>query len=158
MDILNLNEANEMFDRWHDTLDKAHDLIKENNNDKAIEILDKLLIELNTLSGSGTEKCKAVLYGRLGEAWLRKNNLAKANEFTMRAYEGCQEVGEIQGLIVFCLQLAEISKAKNNLNEEKHWQIVATNIMIQFSQKEEAIKLRKEFGITPLEELIDTYL
>ncbi len=158
MDILNPTGANDLFDRWHNTLDAAHDLIKENNNDQAIDILNKLLNELNDLSGSGVDKCRAVLFGRLGEAWLNKNDLSKAKEYTMLAYEGCQKVGNVQGLIVFCLQLSKISKASDKVKEEKHWQIVATNIMIQVSQIEEAIKLREEFNISPLDELIDTNL
>lgn len=158
IELLNPNEANDLFERWQKTLDEAHALTETDRAIEAIEILNELNDELETLTGSGRDNCQAVLFGRLGQAYISVGDMYYAYEFSMKAHEACQQTGDINGLILFTLDLAKIAGIKGESEEEKHWQIVATNIQIQIGQIEQARVLRTKFGIDPLDETIETNL
>lgn len=158
MAILDPKAANDMFDRWQKTLDSAHELTKADRGEEAIVILNELNDELETLTGSGKDNCQAVLFGRLGQAYISVGDMHYAHEFSMKAYDACQKTGDIMGLIFFTLDLARIAGIKGESEEERHWQIVATNIQIQTGREAEARVLRTKFGIEPLDVVIETNL
>ena len=158
MAMLDPTAANEMFERWQVTLDEAHKLTQADRGEEAIEILNELNDELETLTGTGKENCQAVLFGRLGQAYISVGDMYYAYEFSMKAHEACQKTGDIMGLIFFTLDLAKIAGVKGLGDEERHWQIVATNIQIQAGREAEARVLRTKFGIEPLDIVIETNL
>lgn len=156
MKILDVGEADDMFDRWGKTLEYASQLNGEEKHNDALVILGELENELKPLIGSASDKAMAVLHGRKGQAYLGKGELEQARTFLMLGYHACQKIGNINELILITQDLAELAKSKGLAEEERHWRVVMTNILIQVGNPDGAIAVRKYFGIEPFDELIET--
>jgi|GEM_PF-4240947 len=156
MEILDVNEANALFAGWEMALEDAGLLIQEGKNDEAIAMLKILEEELKTMIGSGSEIALAVLHVRKGLAYLGKGETAQARTSLMLGYKACQETRNINELAMAIQGLANLAKSEGKLEEERHWRIVVTNILLQVGEKENAIQVRKHFGIEPYDELIES--
>lgn len=157
MEMLDFHEADEMFDRWAHTLEQAAQLTEEKRHDEAFAVLHELEEELKPLMGSGSDKAMAVLNGRKGQVYLSMGDPDQARPFLMQGYHGCQKTGNINALIMIIQDLAEVASLKDLREEERHWRIVMTNILLQVGNRDGAIQVRKHFGIEPVDELIDTF-
>ena len=156
MEVLNVGEADEMFDRWGETLMGTGEMNEAGRHDEVLSILAELQAELDPMMGSAKDKAIAILYARKGQAYLGKGDLDQARSNLMLGYDGCQKVGNIRELIMVIQDLAEVASRRGLSAEERHWRIVMTNILIQVGNKDGAIQIRQHFGIEPYDELIET--
>ena len=79
----------------------------------------------------------------------------RAYDATRAALDGCQRSGDIEGLIVYCGNLADICRVLGEDAEARYWLIVTTNALIQTGKVERAAKVRREHCIEPTAGLIE---
>ncbi len=124
--------------RWQDRFVEADKLKTQGRFTEAIEILKNLANDVSKFQGSAVERYLPMVYGSLGESFFRSGNLDSACEATRVALEGCQRSGDIEGLVIYCGNLAEICSARGKDDEARYWLILTTNVMIQTGQVEQA--------------------
>ncbi len=117
-------------------------------------VLKQLMQDMKKCKGTAVDQYLPMIYGALGENYFHSNQCSDAYDITRKAFEECQRIGDMEGIIAYCGNLSEICKRLGKNDEEKKWLIMTSNIMIQIGQSENAAQLRSSIGIEPTSELI----
>jgi hypothetical protein len=139
---------------WQDRFGEADKVKSQGRFTEAIEILKDLAEEMSKCRGSAVETYLPMVHGSLGECFFRSGRFDRAYEATRTALDGCQRSGDIQGLVAYCGNLAEICSARGEEDEARHWLIVTTNAMIQTGEVERAVEVRRKHRLEPTTGLI----
>jgi len=155
LDLLEGKEdSNNPIVQWENVFEKADACKQAGQYANAIDILERLVSDMQNSKGTAAQNYLPMIYGALGENYFRSNKYDLAYDLTHLALEKCQKLGDVQGVISYSGNLSEVCKKQNKTNEAINWIIIATNIMIQIGEKEEAVQLRKHCNIEPTDELI----
>jgi len=142
--------------RWRNEFSEADVLKSKGRFDDATAILEKLIHEMQKCRGTAVEQYLPMAQGSLGKCLFRLGQLDRASEATRSALDGCLRRGDIEGIIAYTGNLAEISGKRGDYAQQKHWLILFTNAMIQVGQKERSAEVRRLHGLEPIEGLIST--
>jgi hypothetical protein len=142
--------------RWEDAFGEADVLKAKSRFDGAIAILEKVVHEMQKCRGTAVERYLPMIQGSLGECFFRLGQLDRASEATRSALDGCLRNGDIEGVIVYTRNLAEICGERGDNAQQRYWLILTTNAMIQAGQKERSAEVRRLHGLEPTEGLIST--
>jgi len=140
---------------WQDRFVEADKLKTQGRFTEAIKILKDLAEDMSKCRGSAVDRLLPMVNGSLGECFFRSGQLDRAYEATRAALDGCQRGGDIDGLIVYCGNLAEICSARGEDDESRYWLILTTNAMIQTGKVEQAAEVRQKHGLEPTTGLIE---
>jgi len=141
--------------RWEDRFGEADTLKVEGRFTEAIATLEEIAKEMGSCQNSAIETYLPMVQGSLGECFFRTGQLDRAYGATRAALEACQRSGDVEGVIVYCGNLAEICGKRGEVDAAKYWLIVTTNAMIQTGQVERAAQVRRDHGIEPTAGLIE---
>lgn len=141
--------------RWEERFGEADTHKIEGRFAEAIEILEELVVEIGKCQGSAVERYLPMVHGSLGECLFRSGQLDLAYEVTRTALDGCQRSGDVEGIIAYCGNLAEICRKRGDGDEERYWLIISTNAMIQVGQVVQAAEVRRAHGLEPTSGLIE---
>jgi hypothetical protein len=142
--------------RWQERFGESDRLKASGHFAEAIGILEEIAKEMSSYKGSAVSKYLPMVRGSLGECFFRTGQIDRAYEVTRGALDGCLRSGDIEGVIVYCGNLAEICGKRGEVDEAKYWLIVSTNGMIQNGQEERAAQVRRRHGLEPIRGLIET--
>jgi tetratricopeptide (TPR) repeat protein len=140
---------------WQRQFSEADELKIQGRFNEAIEILEHLAEDMSKCRGSAVERYLPMVHGSLGECFFRSGRFDRAYEASRGALDGCQRSGDIQGVITYCGNLAEICSARGEDGEARYWVIVTTNGMIQTGEVERAAELRCKYRVEPATGLIE---
>ena len=140
--------------RWKVRFGEADALKAQSRFTEAGEILEDLAKGISSCRGSAVERYLPMVHGSLGECFFRSGRFDRAYETTRAALDGCQRSGDIEGIIAYCGNLAEICAVRGEADEARYWLIVTTNAMIQTGESERAAEVRRQHGLEPVEGLI----
>jgi hypothetical protein len=144
------------IERWQERFGESDRLKANGHFAQAIVILEEIAKEMSRYKGSAVSKYLPMVRGSLGECFFRTGQIDRAYDATRAAFDGCLRSGDIEGVIVYCENLAEICGKRGEVDEEKYWRILSTNSMIQNGQEERAAQVRRQHGLEPIGGLIDT--
>lgn len=153
-EVLQGKESDNPILHWQDRFVEADRLKTQGRFIEAIKALQDLAEDMSKCRGSAVDRLLPMVNGSLGECFFRKGDLDRAYEATRAALDGCQRGGDIDGLIVYCGNLAEICSVRGDADESRYWLILTTNAMIQTGKVEQAADLRQKHGLEPSTELI----
>jgi len=155
LDILeDKNNSNNPLLNWENIFEKADNCKSSGEYSQAITILEKLAVDMNNSKGSAVINYLPMVHGALGENYFRSGQYELAYDITHLALQECQKSGDSEGFISYGGNLCEICNKLNKFTEARNWIIIATNVMIQVGQIQEAVQLRELYEITPTTELI----
>ena len=143
------------IDLWLNSFREADTLKVQSRFHDAGNVLEKLAHQMQQYRGSAVERYLPMVQGSLGECLFRVGELDRAAEVTRDALDGCLRNGDIEGIITYTGNMAEIC-GKQEGGEQNFWLILSTNAMIQAGQKERAADVRRLHGLEPTEGLIQT--
>jgi len=141
--------------RWEDRFGETDTLKANGHFAEAISILEEIAKEMGRYKGSAVVKYLPMVHGSLGECFFRTGQIDRAYEATRAALDGCRRGGDIEGVIIYSENLAEICGKRGEADEAKYWLIVCTNGMIQTGQEERGAEVRRRHGIEPIRGLIE---
>ena len=142
--------------RWSDALRESDVLKGKGRFEDAIAVLQKLAGEMSKYQGTAVERFLPMVHGSLGECFFHLGQLDRASEITRVALDGCLSGGDMEGVIVYTGNLAEICGKGGDEAQQRYWLILSTNAMIQAGQKERATGVRRLHGVEPFEGLISS--
>jgi hypothetical protein len=153
-EILEGNEKTNPIDRWQKQFGRANTLKADGHFDEAIAVLKDIQDDMNQCKGSAVDKYLPMVRGSLGECLFRTGDLESAFSETRAALDACLRNGDIEGIIIYCGNLGELCRKREEPKESRYWITVSTNLMIQAGRAEQALRVRKAHGIEPTTELI----
>jgi len=142
--------------RWSDALHESDVLKGEGRFEDATAVLEKLVGEMSKYQGTAAEQFLPMVHGSLGECFFHLGQLDRASEITRVALDGCLNGGDMEGIIEYTSNLAEICGKGGDEAQQRYWLILSTNAMIQAGQKERATGVRRLHSIEPIEGLISS--
>jgi hypothetical protein len=140
--------------RWRDTFGEADVLQSKGRFDRATAILEKLVHDIQKCRGMAVELYLPMVQGSLGECFFHLGQLDRAAQVTRSALDGCLRSGDMEGVIAYTGNLAEICGKRGDHAQQRYWLILTTNAMIQTGQKEHSAEIRRLHGLEPAEGLI----
>ena len=152
--LLQGNNNSNPIDVWEKRFGEAEKCKLSGQYVEAIKILEQLVQDMKKCKGTAVDQYLTMIYGALGENYFHCNQFGDAYDITRKAFEECQRIGDMEGIIAYCGNLSEICKRLGKNDDAKKWLIITSNIMIQIGQSENAAQLRSSIGIEPTSELI----
>jgi hypothetical protein len=140
--------------RWEEDFSAARDAMSSGSYKRAVSLLESIAGEMARLQGTAIEEYLPAVQGALGEAYYRLSDFDRAYEATFTAFAGCQDTGDLDGVICYCGNLAEICNRMGRRDEHRRWLITTTNLMIRAGRTDDATELRVQFEIEPVDALI----
>lgn len=141
--------------RWEDRFGDADRFKEKGRWVEAITILEEVAREMGGCKGAAVEKYLPMVHGSLGECFFRTMQLDRAHDATRAALDGCLRSGDIEGVIIYAGNLAEICRERGETDHARRWLILTTNAMIQAGQVERAAQVRRHHGLEPAAGLIE---
>lgn len=142
--------------RWEEDFTAAREAMSSGAYGRAVVLLEGIAGEMSRLQGTAIDEYLPAVQGALGEAYYRMSRFDQAYEATFAAFAGCQDTGDLDGVICYCGNLAEICKCMGRREEHRCWLITTTNLMIHAGRAEDAAELRAQFDIEPRDAIIAT--
>jgi hypothetical protein len=140
--------------RWEEDFSAARSAMSEGSYRVAVRLLEGIVGEMEKLQGTAIDEYLPAVNGALGEAYYRLSRLEQAYEATFEAFAGCQDTGDLDGVICYCGNLAEICNRMGRPEEHRRWLITTTNLMIRAGRTEDATELRVQYEIEPVDTII----
>lgn len=140
--------------RWEEDFTAAREAMGSGAYRRAVNLLEGIAGEMARLQGTAIDEYLPAVQGALGEAYYRLSRYDRAYEATFEAFSGCQDTGDLDGVICYCGNLAEICNRMGRREEHRRWLITTTNLMIRAGRAEDAVELRVQFEIEPVDALI----
>lgn len=140
--------------RWEEDFSAAREAMSSGAYKQAVGLLEGIAAEMSRLQGTAIEEYLPAVQGALGEAYYRLSHFDRAYEATFAAFAGCQDTGDLDGVICYCGNLAEICNRMGRREEHRRWLITTTNLMIRAGRTDDATELRVQFEIEPVDALI----
>jgi tetratricopeptide (TPR) repeat protein len=98
------------IDRWHDSLERAQTLLREQKHAEAAALLQAIVDETAGLRGSWVDQYLPVTLGMLGTAHFNAGRVEEAVEPTRRALSICEGTGDVEGIVAYVINLHEIER------------------------------------------------
>jgi tetratricopeptide (TPR) repeat protein len=140
--------------RWEEDFTAAREAMSSGAYRRAVSLLENIATEMARLQGTAIDEYLPAVQGALGEAYYRLGRFDRAYESTFEAFTGCQDSGDLDGVICYCGNLAEICNRMGRREEHRRWLITTTNLMIRAGRTEDANELRVQFELEPVESLM----
>jgi hypothetical protein len=140
--------------RWEEDFTAAREAMSSGAYRRAASLLEGIATEMSRLQGTAIDEYLPAVQGALGEAYYRLGRFDHAYDATFTAFTGCQDTGDLDGVICYCGNLAEICNRMGRREEHRRWLTTTTKLMIRAGRTEDATELRVQFELEPVESLI----
>jgi hypothetical protein len=140
--------------RWEEDFTAAREAMTSGSYSQAVSLLEGIAGDMARLRGTAIEEYLPAVQGALGEAYYRLSRFDRAYDATFAAFAGCQDTGDLDGVICYCGNLAEICNRMGRRDEHRRWLITTTNLMIRAGRADDAAELRVQFEIEPVDAII----
>lgn len=105
------DDADNPLVQWERDLTEAQSLMDGGRPAEAVTLLHAVLERSDGLTGDGVAIHMPRTFGSLGAAYFRAGDKTRAIEFTQRALEMCQQVGDAEGVRIYCGNIQHIHNA-----------------------------------------------
>ncbi len=131
VELLMKNDNRNPFIRWNEAHSRVDELIDNQKNNEAVQILQTLLNDMQSKKGIGIERYISKTIGMLGICYFNMKKHHRAISSSEKAFELCMRSNDIDGALIYAANLETIYQQANDLEKITYWKVRQQQILEQ---------------------------